>query len=76
MLELYGTASCPYTAELRDELAYEGETFTEYDVEGDGVALERMLQLTNGNRTVPVLVENGRVKQVGVNGRGCFVGRS
>lgn len=74
MLELYGTASCPFTSELRDDLDDEGNAFTEYDVENDSLALERMLQLTDGNRTVPVLVENGRVKQVGVNGRGCYVG--
>lgn len=72
-LELYGTASCPYTAELRAELEWKAREFTEYDVEADAQALARMLQLNRGNRTVPVLVEDGCVKQVGVNGRGCFV---
>lgn len=72
-LELYGTPSCPYTAELREDLEWKAEEFTEYDVESDAPALARMLVLTDGNRTVPVLIEDGRVKQVGMNGRGCFV---
>ncbi len=72
-LELYGTQSCPYTSDVRDDLEWKGEAFVEYDVQSDASALARMLALTDGNRTVPVLVEDGRVKQVGVNGRGCFV---
>lgn len=73
MTELYGTSSCRYTAELRENLEWRDEVFVEYDVECDSKALARMLALTGGNRTVPVLVRNGRVAQVGVNGHGCFV---
>lgn len=73
-LELYGTRSCPYTTELREELHWQGRTFTEHDVEEDPAALRRMLALTDGNRTVPVLVEDGTVVQVGWQGRGCIVG--
>ncbi|MDQ6930180.1 MAG: glutaredoxin family protein [Candidatus Eremiobacteraeota bacterium] len=72
-LELYGTRSCPYTGELREDLEWKGDTFVEYDVDEDASALQRMLALTDGNRTVPVLVEDGRIKQIGVNGRGCYV---
>lgn len=72
-LELYGTRDCPYTAELRDDLEWKGEAFVEYDVDADARALERMLEITAGNRTVPVLVQDGRVRQIGVNGRGCYV---
>ncbi len=73
MVELYGTQSCRYTSELRESLEWNDEVFVEYDVENDAQARERMLALTGGNRTVPVLVEGGRVKQIGINGRGCFV---
>lgn len=73
-LELFGTKSCPYTAELRADLEWRGVGFVEYDVESDPEALERMLKLTHGQRTVPVLAEDGRVKQVGWQGRGCTVG--
>jgi phosphoheptose isomerase len=42
-------------------------------VEADAEALARMLALTGGRRAVPVLVEEGRVKQVGWQGRSCLV---
>jgi len=74
MLELFGSASCRYTGELRDDLEWDGRNFVEHDVEADADALARMLELTDGQRTVPVLVENGRVVQVGIGGRGCVVG--
>ncbi|MGH9772215.1 MAG: glutaredoxin, partial [Candidatus Acidiferrales bacterium] len=39
----------------------------------DAEACERMQALTGGQRTVPVLVEDGKVVQIGWNGRGCVV---
>jgi mycoredoxin len=75
MLELYGTTSCPYTAELREDLEFRGRDFVEYDVEGDADALRRMTALAgnSGAAAVPMLVEDGRVLQVGYNGRSCYV---
>ncbi len=73
-LELFGTLSCPYSAELREELEWQGLSFIEYDVEKDRAAFERMVEITGGGTTVPVLVEDGTVKQVGVQGRGCVIG--
>jgi len=72
-LELYGSSACPYTAEMREHLEWQGLAFVEYDVEADPDARARLLALT-GRRTVPVLVENGRVKEVGWRGRGCAIG--
>jgi glutaredoxin 3 len=74
MLELYGTASCPYTALLREDLKFRRRDFVEYDVEEDAEALQRMLDLARGDRTVPVLVEEGRIVQTGFEGRGCYAG--
>ena len=71
--ELYGTRSCPFTGELREHLLWEGADFVEHDVESDPEALARMLALTGGRRAVPVLVEDGRVKQIGWQGRSCMV---
>ncbi len=75
MLELYGTATCPYTAELREDLEFRGRDFVEYDVDDDADALRRMTALagSGGVAAVPVLVEDGRVLQVGYNGRSCYV---
>ena len=72
-VELYTTAGCPYSEAAREDLEWRGVEFVEYDVEKDGKALDRMLELTGGNRTVPVIVEAGKSVQVGWMGRGCFV---
>ncbi|MFL6448175.1 MAG: Uxx-star family glutaredoxin-like (seleno)protein [Bryobacteraceae bacterium] len=71
--ELFGSSSCPYTEELRDWLEWKGHDFMEYNVEVDADALKRMQKLTDGQRTVPVLVEDGKVIQIGWHGRGCVV---
>jgi glutaredoxin 3 len=71
--ELYGTARCPYTAEMRDWLELRNLDFVEYDVESDPAAMARMKALGGGQRSVPVLVEDGRVTQIGWQGRSCIV---
>jgi mycoredoxin len=72
-LELFGSASCPYTRELREWLEWKDREFVEYDVEADAEARARMLALSGGQRTVPLLVEDGNVTQIGWKGRGCVV---
>jgi glutaredoxin 3 len=72
--ELYGTASCVYTAEMREWLEWNGRDFEEYDVERDAAALGRLRRATGGQSTVPVLLEDGKVAQIGWQGRGCSVG--
>jgi glutaredoxin len=74
-LELYGTATCPYTSELREWLEWKGSEFMEYDVERDMEARERMWHIAQSPYTVPLLVEDGKVIQVGWQGRGCIVGK-
>src|ERR1700759_4180071 len=73
--ELFGTRSCPYTQEMREWLEWKGHEYVEYDVELDAGARGRMIALSGGQRTVPVLVEKGAVKQVGWQGRGCVVSK-
>jgi mycoredoxin len=73
-LELFGTAGCPYTREMREWLEWKGKPFEEFDVERDDHARERMRALTAPPYTVPFLVEDGKVIQVGWQGRGCAVG--
>jgi glutaredoxin 3 len=72
-VELYTAAGCPYSAAAREDLEWRGVEFVEYDVEQDSEAYARMLELTGGNRTVPVIVEEGKTVQVGWMGQGCFV---
>jgi glutaredoxin len=72
--ELFGTAACPYTRELREQLEVDGKDFVEFDVDADPDARRRFIALTGGGRLVPVLVEDGRVVTVGWQGRGCMIG--
>jgi glutaredoxin 3 len=58
---------------MREWLEWNGREFDEYDVELDSIALGRMLAATDGQSTVPVLLEDGKVAQIGWQGRGCFV---
>ena len=72
--ELFGTVSCPYTRDLREWLELRGVDFSEYDVEADPEARQRMRLVAGNQRTVPILVEDDKVIQVGWQGRGCTVG--
>jgi glutaredoxin 3 len=70
-VELYTSSGCPYSAAAREDLEWRGIEFVEYDVDKDAQARARLLQLTGGTRTVPVIVEEGKPVQVGWMGRGC-----
>ena len=72
-VELYTAAGCEFSEAAREDLVWRGVEFVEYDVENDPGARERMLGITGGNRTVPVIVEEGKPIQVGWMGQGCFV---
>ncbi len=72
-VELYGTATCEHCAAAREDFEWRGIDFVEYDVEKDAEAHNRMLQLTGGTRTVPVIVEEGKPVRVGWMGRGCSI---
>jgi glutaredoxin len=72
-LELYGSSQCPYTRELREWLEWTRREFSEYDVVADVEARARMEAIDSSVRTVPVLVEDGKIIQVGWQGRGCVV---
>ena len=72
-IHLYTTEGCPYSEAAREDLEWRGIDFVEYDVERDREAYERMLELTGGNSTVPVIVEEGKPVRVGWMGQGCAV---
>lgn len=72
-IELYTAPGCEHSAAAREDLEWRGVEFVEYDVEGDPEARERMLRITGGSRTVPVIVEEGKPPQIGWMGRGCII---
>lgn len=71
--ELYGAHRCPYTKDMREWLDLRGAEFQEYDVENDLAARERLMRISGGQRVVPVLVADGRVAQIGWQGRSCTI---
>jgi hypothetical protein len=58
----------------REHLAWSRIAFVEYGVEADEAARARLIALTGGHVMVPVVVEQGRVKEIGWRGRGCAIG--
>jgi mycoredoxin len=70
--ELFGTSSCPYSREMREWLEWKQYDFIEYDVETDPQARERLIEVS-GQRSVPVLLEDGQVTRVGWQGRACVI---
>ena len=72
-LELYGTARCPHTQEMREWLEWQRKDFVEYDVDQDATARRRLVELSNGQRSVPVLVEDNKILQIGWQGRTCMI---
>jgi glutaredoxin 3 len=58
---------------MRDWLEWKRSDFVEYDVEADSEARRRMSALVPGQRSVPLLVEDGKVIQVGWHGHSCMV---
>ena len=72
-IEVYGSKHCQYTAELLEELEWQGKDVHYYDVDDNPQALQQMMSLTQNQRNVPVLVEDGRVTSIGYQGRSCIV---
>jgi glutaredoxin 3 len=58
---------------MRDWLEFRRCEFVEYDVEADPAARRKMRELVGGQRNVPFLVEDGKVVEVGWQGRSCIV---
>ena len=72
--ELYGSAFCPNTQDMRDSLEFRGVEFIEYDIDRNAAARARLIELQHGQRNVPMLVEDGKVIEVGWQGRSCIMG--
>ena len=72
-IELYTAPRCTYSDAAREDLEWRGIHFVEYDVERDAEARARMLELTGGNRTVPVIYEVGKPVRIGWMGQGCYI---
>ncbi len=62
-VQIYGKSDCPYTSAARRNFQTRGVEVEYFDVEEDAAAMRRFLELSGGDRRVPLIVEEGRVSQ-------------
>jgi glutaredoxin 3 len=60
-VQIYGKASCGYTSAARKDYEARGYPVEYFDVKLDAAAMGRFLELSGGERRVPLIVERGRV---------------
>jgi glutaredoxin len=58
-LVMYTKPGCPYCGQARDYYNANGIEFIEYDAQNDKQRQREMLELTDGDPTVPAMVEDG-----------------
>ena len=61
MVVIYGKDACPYTTAARDHYEETGVAFEYVNVKKDAAQLATMLGFSGGQRSVPVIVEDGKV---------------
>ncbi len=64
---IYGKDGCPYTRAALDDYQGRGVPVTYLDVKRDPAAMQAFLELSGGERSVPLIVDRGRVS-VGFGG--------
>ncbi len=58
-LVIYVKPNCPYCQQARDHYTEQGVEWTEYDAQSDRERRAEMLRYSDGDPTVPCIVENG-----------------
>jgi glutaredoxin 3 len=61
MVQIFGKDTCPYTQAALEDYRDRGVKVDYRNVKKDPAFLVEMLQLTNGRRDVPVIVDAGEV---------------
>ena len=67
---LYTKPGCPYCQKAREHYKEMGIAFDDRNAQDNPVYRKEMLSISNGDPTVPVIVEDGKLKQIGWEGRG------
>lgn len=57
-VEIYTWQTCPYCIAAKILLFFKGVHFTEYKIDGDNEARDKMAERANGKRTVPQIFIN------------------
>lgn len=69
-VKIYTKPGCPYCAKARDFYTNQGTPFEDLNAQDNLKYRYEMLALTAGDPTVPVIVEDGKLKQIGWEGHG------
>ena len=64
-LVIYVKPDCPYCQQARDHYNAQGIPFIEYDAQNDRARRKEMFAHSDGDPTVPCIVEDGVYKQSG-----------
>ena len=64
-LVIYTKPGCPYCDRARTYYQTNKIDFIEYDAQNDRARQKEMLEFSNGDPTVPAIVQNGRYVQSG-----------
>ncbi len=64
-LVIYIKPGCPYCQKARDHYNSQGIPFTEYDAQNDLARRREMLAFSDGDPTVPCIVEDGAYRGSG-----------
>ena len=67
---IYTKPGCPYCAKAREYYTTHSIPFEERNAQDNPTYRKEMLAFTGGDRTVPTIVEDGTLKQIGWEGRG------
>lgn len=59
---IYTKVGCPYCAAAKKHYGEQGITFDEIDIHNIPSAQDDLLNLTRGERIVPVIIDNGELK--------------
>jgi glutaredoxin len=69
-VKIYTKPGCPYCEKARVYYNERGIAFQEFNAQDNMSFRKEMLAISNGDPTVPVIVEDGKLKQIGWEGRG------
>lgn len=67
---IYTKPGCPYCAKAKSFYRERGIQFEERNAQDDLANRREMLSINGDDPTVPTIVEDGRLKQIGWEGRG------
>lgn len=69
-VKIYTKPGCPHCAKAREFYSAKGIAFEDLNAQDDLKLRAEMFSFSDGDPTVPVIVEDGRLKQIGWEGKG------